>query len=58
MLTPKEVSEIIGLGLNNTYKLFGLKGFPKIQIGKKYFVNEEELKKFIQEYKGTKIYLN
>ena len=58
MLTPKEVSEIMVLGLNCTYKLFNLKGFPKIQIGKKYFVDENELKRFFHEHKGSKIFLN
>jgi len=58
MLTPKEVSEIIGIGITNTYKLFKLKGFPKIQIGKKYFVNESDLNNFLLEHRKSTIFLN
>lgn len=58
MLTPKEVSEIIGIGMNNTYKLFKIKGFPKIQIGKKFFVDENDLNNFLSDYKQSKIFLN
>ena len=57
MLTPKDVSLLIGLGLNNTYKIFKLKGFPKFQIGKKFYVYESDLKKFFDEYKGSTIFI-
>lgn len=58
LLTPKEVSEILKLGMTNTYKLFKLKGFPKIKIGKKYFIDEKELKKFLKEHSESQIFLN
>lgn len=57
MLTPKMVSQELNIGITNTYKLFKLKGFPKIQIGRKMFVEEEDLKKFLDEHKKCKIYL-
>lgn len=44
--------------MTNTYKLFKLKGFPKIKIGKKYFIDEKELKKFLKEHSESQIFLN
>lgn len=58
LLTPKQVSDVIGIGITNTYKLFKLKGFPKIQIGKKYFVNKEDLITFLSQHKYSSIFLN
>lgn len=58
LLTPKQVSVIVGLGMSNTYKLFRLKGFPKIQIGKKYFIEENDLNTFLKQHKCSKIFLN
>lgn len=58
LLTPKQVSDIIGLGMSNTYKLFRLKGFPKIQIGKKYFIEENDLNTFLKQHKHSRIFLN
>lgn len=58
LLTPKQVSGVIGIGMTNTYKLFKLKGFPKIQIGKKYFVNEDDFFTFLSQHKFSTVFLN
>ena len=57
MLTPQMVSKKIGIGITNTYKLFKLKGFPKIRIGKRMFVKEEDLIKYLESHKKTQIFL-
>ena len=56
-LTPKDVKQIIGISLTNTYKLFKLKDFPCIRIGHRCFVKENDLESFLNEYKQSKIIL-
>ena len=56
LLTPQEVSEIIGISLKNTYKLFHLKDFPSIQIGRKLVVKEKDLDEFLDRYKNCQIF--
>ena len=43
----KEVQERLKLGKNNTYKLINKKGFPKIIIGKKILIPEEQFEKYM-----------
>lgn len=57
-ITPKDVQERLGLGRNSVYKLIGLKGFPKIIIGKKILIPKEEFDKYIYKHIGTKIILD
>lgn len=56
-LTIDEVSNILGIGKNNTYKLFHIKGFPSIQIGRKLIVEESRFYSFINSYEKNKIFL-
>lgn len=58
LLTPKEVSERIGICMTNTYKLIKLKGFPKIRIGKRIFIPEDALEKYLEENKNAQIFIN
>ena len=55
LLTPKDVQSTLNIGKNTTYKLFKLKGFPKIKIGKKYFIYEDDLEKYLKEHIKTSI---
>lgn len=57
LLTVKEVQEILKLGKNNVYKLVNQKGFPKIKIGKKILIPEEQFNKYIMNHIRTKIEL-
>lgn len=57
LLTPKDVQFILNIGKNTTYKLFSLKGFPKIRIGKKYFVYEDDLEKYLKDHIKSTIYV-
>lgn len=48
LLTPKDISKIIGLDMTNTYKRINLKGFPSIKIGKRIFCEEAALEKYLK----------
>lgn len=37
-LTPKDVAQILGMTLNQTYRLFRCKDFPSSRIGEKYLI--------------------
>ena len=57
LLTPKDVQSVLNIGKNTTYKLFSLKGFPKIKIGKKYFIYEDDLEKYLKSHVKSTIYV-
>lgn len=50
LLTVEDVSEKLHIGKTNTYKLFSRKDFPKITIGKKLLIKEDDLEKYIDKY--------
>ena len=51
-LTPKDVSKILKLGINRTYALFKVKGFPYVRFGNSYRVGREDLFKFLSNHHG------
>lgn len=57
VLTPKEVSDILKIGKNQTYTLMGSKIFPSYRIGNKLFVTQEALEKWLNNIQGRQIYL-
>lgn len=57
LLKPKDVQQILGIGKNTTYKLFNVVGFPKIKIGKKYYIYEDDLERYLKQHVKTEIYL-
>lgn len=56
LLTPKDVSVTLGICTDNTYKLIKQKCFPSVRIGRRFFVEEEDLKEFMKKYKYSEIY--
>ena len=58
LLTVKDVQERLKLGKNNTYKLISQKGFPKITIGRKILIPEQEFEKYIMNHVRSKIELS
>lgn len=58
LLTVKDVQDRLKLGKNNTYKLVNKKGFPKITIGKKILIPEEQFEKYIMNHLRSKIELD
>lgn len=57
VLTPKEVSDILKIGKNQTYALMSNKTFPSYRIGNKLFVTQEALEKWLNNIQGRHIYL-
>ena len=56
-LDVKDVMESLGLSRNATYKLFATKGFPCVKVGKKYIIEQDDLKSFLDNYRGREIKL-
>ena len=54
VLTAKEVSEYLKLGINKTYKLMKSDGFPSDHIGTKVYVTKEALEKWLREAENKK----
>lgn len=54
-LTPKMVSETLHIGMNKTYKLFKIRGFPAVRISNQWLVDANDLKRFLVEYRGSGI---
>jgi excisionase family DNA binding protein len=49
ILTVRDVAEHLGMSENKAYKLIQYKGFPKLVIGKRYFIPEDAYLKWIDE---------
>ena len=56
-MTIQEVASILRMGKTNTYKLVKRKDFPKVTIGKKILVKEEDLNNYLTKYLKNKITL-
>lgn len=50
LLTPKDVQQRLGLSRDRIYGLMHLKGFPRIKIGGRYYIEEEQLQNFLKQY--------
>lgn len=47
MITVKELSKILGLGINQTYSLVKREDFPKIKINRHYIIPRNKLIQWI-----------
>ena len=50
ILSVKDVQNILGCSKNKAYSIVGAQGFPKIKIGKQFYIPEEEFQKWIRKY--------
>lgn len=55
MLSVKEVSKILGIGINQTYELVKKEGFPSFRVGQKFLVPKEKFEEWINEQCTRKI---
>ena len=55
VLTVKDVSDILKLGINQAYALMSSKAFPSYKIGKRYFVTNEALNEWLRKVQGKAI---
>lgn len=53
--TVKEVSLMLKLGRNATYKLMNSKTFPSYKINNKFFVNEDDLIKWMHAVRNREV---
>ena len=47
MMTVKEVSKLLGLGINQTYSLVKKDDFPKIKINRQYIIPKDKYVEWI-----------
>lgn len=47
MLTVKEVSEALGIGINQAYALVKQEDFPSMKINQQFFIPKEEFYEWI-----------
>lgn len=57
-LTVQELQKKLKLGKTNTYKLISQKNFPKIKIGRKILIPENELDEYMNNHIKTTINLS
>ena len=55
VLTTKDVSIVLKLGRDSTYALMSSKNFPSYKIGKRYFVTNEALNKWLKNVDGKTV---
>jgi len=55
MLSVKEISKILGIGINQTYELVKKEGFPSFRVGQKFLVPKEKFEEWINEQCTRKI---
>lgn len=47
MISVKEVSEALGIGINQAYALVKKDGFPTIKIGQQYLIPKDDFEKWV-----------
>lgn len=57
VLTVKDLSAILKIGITQTQKLMGSPAFPSYRIGKKMFVTEEALETWLKKVQNKTIHL-
>jgi len=45
----KQISKLLGIGMNTTYQLMNSKSFPTIRIGKKMFVSKKAFEQWLEK---------
>lgn len=58
ILKIKDIQEILGCGKNTAYKLVTQRSFPKIKIGKTYYIPEDEFEKWMKTHLKQEIFLD
>lgn len=50
ILTVKDVKRSLGCGINRAYDIVNQKDFPKITIGKRFYIPKDEYEKWLYSY--------
>ena len=49
-LKVKDIAEILDCSMNKAYNVVGQKDFPKIKIGRNYYIPQDEFEKWTKNY--------
>ena len=47
MYTVKDIKNYFNCGINQAYSIVNRKGFPKVKIGRKYYIPKEQFEKWV-----------
>lgn len=50
ILKVKDVKEILGCGIHRAYDIVNQRDFPKIKIGKRYYIPQDEFEIWLTTY--------
>lgn len=50
ILTVKDVKDILGCGINRAYDIVNQRDFPKVKIGKRMYIPEDEFERWLLTY--------
>lgn len=53
IIKVKDVANILGCGINRAYEIVGQRDFPKIKIGKRFYILESKFYDWLRSYTGT-----
>lgn len=56
MLKPKDIAKILGCSMTRVYNIINRKDFPKIIIGKRAYIPQEEFENWIKNYGEESIF--
>lgn len=51
ILTPRDISRVLGISRNKAYEVIHSEGFPSFQIGKQYRVQREKFLSWLSQVK-------
>mgnify|MGYP001088307820 CR=1 FL=1 len=57
ILKVSDIQEHLGISKDKAYKLVKMKSFPKIQIGHRYYIPQDEYEKWLGRHLKSKIIL-
>lgn len=52
LLTVKDLQQRLGISRDRAYGLMHAKGFPRVKLGGRFFVDEKRLEEFLLRYAG------
>ena len=57
IITVKQIQEHLGISKNRAYELIKVKGFPRLQIGHRFYIPKDKYLKWIEDNLRNKIIL-
>lgn len=58
MLSVNDIRKIFGCGKNRAYAIMNTNGFPKIQIGCRYYIPQKAFEKWVENYTFKEYHLD